>query len=219
LPSESRPQGAAPSSGGTRAANVDAVMAEYGDSTGSISGEQFGAFLLAAVGDLESINVMYLLYACGASEFGVLTRAEVERGLAKLGIQGASPAEVSSALSALKAKTEAAERLMQEVHAFVFDVSREKKTSKTIPADLAAQLATGLHGPHPLAAPWAAFLVQQRPADGPKPAVVTKDEWSSLLQFLRRYKDKAALIKDFSEDDAWPLLFDSFVAHLKAANK
>eukprot|EP00914_Ancora_sagittata_P008651 GHVO01016790.1.p1 GENE.GHVO01016790.1~~GHVO01016790.1.p1 ORF type:complete len:180 (+),score=28.10 GHVO01016790.1:54-542(+) len=145
--------------------------------------------------------LLSLMFHCGASTVGVLSKAEFMGGMAYLGVTGLN--DLKSAIPRLRSDLKD-ESLKKNIYTFTFAVNLDKG-EKHLAVELCVEYWRMLLGDCPFLNEMVTYIASKRP-------VISRDLWMMVYDFT------ATIEPDFSNFDpegAWPVVLDEFVEHMQ----
>ncbi|KAL0483643.1 hypothetical protein AKO1_011484 [Acrasis kona] len=178
-------------------------IAEGGDpKKDSVQGDGLMALLTDIGVDPEQIEPLILLWKLNCQEQYNISSTEWKE-FADLGCD--SPAKIKSKLPQWKRDLEDANEF-KRFYMYVFDYARDK-SARSIPVETAVPyFKLILNGRYKHINDWCEYL------ENVNKKAVTKDTWQQFLEFVKNVKPD---LSDYDPDQAWPVVIDEFVEHLK----
>jgi len=157
--------------------------------------------------DLMDPVTLVISYMCKAQTMGQYTKTEFATGMAELKCE--SIVDLKNSLKSIRGKLDN-EKDFREIYKFTFSFAKES-TARNLAYESAVALWQVLcKNNFPFLNKWLEFLDKR-----PTKTDVTKDVWNMILEF--HYTTQGDISK-YTDDGAWPVLIDEFVAYLNEKN-
>lgn len=194
----------------TRKGNISITEAfdRYGGDGGSLGPQGIQALFHDLHIDPSSILALSLMKELGVGKMGFIDRAQFISSCNNEHISGIRELEAFSDSLAKKLDDD---DFLKQVYRFTFDYCREDLQQKTLAVEVAISLweiffpTDNQPNIYPV---FINFLNQNHELY----KIITKDQWNSFYEFVKSWTRH----EDYDESGSWPVLFDEFVAWLKA---
>lgn len=151
--------------------------------------------------DPSDRKVLLLAWKMRAKRMGYFSRDEFHSGLVAL--KAANITAVQRALPSLEAEVDCNPEAYRDFCTFAFKYCLTEVSQKLIDIDTAVTMLGIVMPQEPLRPKFCEFLKEQTDYK-----VINYDQWTSFLRFSQ---EVAPDFSNFKEEDAWPILLDSFV--------
>ncbi|CAL8462542.1 g2075 [Coccomyxa elongata] len=185
----------------------DALFSSYKDATeDSIGPEGVEKLCSDLKVDPSSRQVLLLSWKMEAQRMGYFSREEFSRGLRAL--NATTIDKLRKALPKLEEEVDANPEAFSSFFTFAFKFCLTEPRQKIIDIETAVQmLSIAMPPSEPHLAPFISFLQTQK-----EYKAINLDQWTSFQRFAEEVKPDCS---NFDESQAWPLLLDNYVEHVK----
>ncbi|KAF2070063.1 hypothetical protein CYY_008620 [Polysphondylium violaceum] len=158
--------------------------------------------------DCDSIHILILAWKMGASKQGYFTKGEFLKGFESLGCYDLTT--LKQQLLSLSDKLKNDSPKFSELYKFSFAFASEVDSKKSIDIQAASSMLQLIlpDGPHTVN--FVEFLRTQQQYKS-----INRDQWLCFLEFSKTVKSD---LSNYDESEAWPLLIDEFVEHVKESS-
>lgn len=155
---------------------------------------------------LEGVEILYIAWRMNAKQMGFFTREEWHKGLTYLGVVNTAQLKIlsDSLLDLLLNNQEN----FKSLYNWAFGFAKVDQMSRNIPVEMAIGLWKILLPSYEHTKKFSSFLMEKKPVK-----VINKDQWKSFLEFVTNINDD---LNGYDELQAWPVLFDDYVAWRKS---